>query len=95
MPALPSAGHVASINSGPVDGDVDPSTKALYELEHTVNSNARKYNDLKLVAEKKTEQLRQLSVRACSLFSACTWVVPPYVVVGFAVLPGHIEGVGS
>ena len=37
--------------------------KALSELEYTVNSSARRYNELKVMADKKAEQLKQLQVQ--------------------------------
>ncbi len=38
----------------------DPAVKALQELEQAVNLNARRYNDLKLLADKRQEQLKAL-----------------------------------
>ena len=52
-----------SLSLGGGLADADPATKALSELEFTVNASARRYNELKIAAEKKTEQLKQLKAR--------------------------------
>lgn len=49
-----------SLSSGGLLEQPDPTVKALAELEMTVNTSARRYNELKILADKKAEQLKQL-----------------------------------
>jgi hypothetical protein len=54
----------------------DPAVKALTELEATVNSNARRYNEMKQLSDRKAEQLKQLQVRRVPSLRAAVAVFP-------------------
>ncbi len=51
-----------SLSSGGLLEQADPASKALTELEMTVNASARRYNEVKVAADKKAELLKQLEV---------------------------------
>ena len=50
------------IHIGPQEEPLDSTTKALQELEAGVNANARRYNELRMQAEKKQKELDKLLV---------------------------------
>jgi hypothetical protein len=73
-PAKSSSAPSLSLGGGGLEA-ADPSVKALAELEYTVNTSARRYNELKVAADKKSEQLKQLQVRRLlAVASACCCV---------------------
>ncbi len=65
--SLSATATLTSIGGPPSEGG-DSGARALAELEQAVNLNARRFNDLKQVADKKADALKLLQVQYDMIF---------------------------